>query len=185
MDADALEFADGAAWEAWLETHHATAAEAWLRIGKRHSGAPYLPIGAALEGALAFGWIDGRRHGLDEVSFLQRYSPRGPRSPWSQRNVENAEALLAAGRMRPAGLAAIDAAKADGRWQRAYEPQSTAEVPEELTAALALDEQAAAAFARLGRSERYVLMLPLLKAGTAKARAATVAKVVETLKRDG
>ena len=181
----ALEFADGAAWEAWLEAHHATATEAWLRIAKRHSGAPYLSIGEALQGALSYGWIDGRRRGFDEVSFLQRYSPRGPRSPWSQRNVDNAEALLAAGRIRPPGRAAITAAKADGRWHRAYEPQSTAKVPADLAAALADDEQAAAAFARLGRSERYLLMLPLLKARNAEARAAAVAKAMDTLKRDG
>ncbi|GAA2048750.1 YdeI/OmpD-associated family protein [Catenulispora yoronensis] len=181
---DTLEFADGPAWESWLETHHDDASEAWLRIGKRNSGAPYLSIADALDGALSFGWIDGQRRGLDEVSFLQRYSPRGRRSPWSQRNVDNAEALIAAGRMRPAGLAAIEAAKADGRWQRAYEPQSTAEVPAELVAALAADEAAGAAFAKLGRSEQYLLILPLLKAGTEKSRATAVAKAIDSLKRD-
>jgi uncharacterized protein YdeI (YjbR/CyaY-like superfamily) len=115
---EVLDFRDAAEWEAWLETHHGDR-EAWLRIGKESSSEERLRIGPALESALCFGWIDGHRKGLDDVSFLQRYSPRRARSPWSARNRRLAEELIAAGRMRSPGLAAIEAARADGRWERA------------------------------------------------------------------
>ena len=119
-----LDLPDGPAWEAWLEEHHATAPEAWLRIAKKGSGLASVSIGEALDGALCFGWIDGQRRGLDDVSFLQRYCPRRARSTWSQVNVEKVARLTAQGRMRPAGQAEVDAARADGRWDAAYERQS-------------------------------------------------------------
>jgi uncharacterized protein YdeI (YjbR/CyaY-like superfamily) len=118
VTAPVLDFPDAAAWEAWLEDHGGER-EAWLRIGKESSPAGRLRIGPALESALCFGWIDGHRKALDGVSFLQRYSPRRARSPWSARNRALAEALIADGRMRPAGFAAIEAARADGRWAAA------------------------------------------------------------------
>ena len=181
---DVLEFADGAGWETWLESHHATEREAWLRIGKRNSGVALLSIQEAGDGALCFGWIDGLRRGLDQVSFVQRYSPRQARSPWSQRNVERVDVLLAAGRMRPSGLSEIATARADGRWERAYEPQSTVTVPADLTAALAAAPRAAQAFEKLGRSDRYSVILPLLKAAGPAARAAAVERAVARLSRD-
>jgi uncharacterized protein YdeI (YjbR/CyaY-like superfamily) len=115
---EVLDFRDADEWEAWLGAHQ-DEREAWLRIGKESSPAGRLRIGPALETALCFGWIDGHRKALDEESFLQRYSPRRARSPWSARNRALAEALIAAGRMRPAGFAAIGAARADGRWEAA------------------------------------------------------------------
>lgn len=115
MTAVVLDLPDAAAWEAWLQEHQGEG-EVWLRIGKESSPAGRLRIGPALESALCFGWIDGHRKALDGESFLQRYSPRRARSPWSARNRGFAEALIAAGRMRPSGLAAIAAARADGRW---------------------------------------------------------------------
>ena len=178
---DVLDLPDGAAWEAWLEEHHATAPEVWLRIAKKGSGLASLSIGEALDGALCFGWIDGQRRGLDDVSFLQRYCPRRARSSWSQVNVEKVARLTAEGRMRPAGQAEVDAARADGRWDAAYERQSTAAVPDDLAAALAADPPAEAAFAALGRSERYLVMLPILKATTPSARARMVARAVTRL----
>jgi uncharacterized protein YdeI (YjbR/CyaY-like superfamily) len=179
---DVLDLPDGPAWEAWLEANHATAAEAWLRIAKKGSGLDSLSIGEALDGALCFGWIDGRRNGLDDVSFLQRYCPRRPRSSWSQVNVGKVERLLAEGRMRPAGLAEVEAARADGRWDAAYERQSTASVPDDLTSALADDDAAKAAFEALSRSERYAVMLPVLKATSPQARARQVARALERLR---
>jgi len=170
---DVLELPDGAAWDAWL-VEHREAPDAWLRIGKRNAGAPYLSIGDALDVALCHGWIDGHRKGLDDVSFLQRYSPRRKGSSWSAVNVGKVEALIAAGRMRSGGLAEIALAKEDGRWQNAYASQATAEVPDDLAAALAADPAAAAAFAELGRSERYALILPVLKARTTRTRATAV-----------
>jgi uncharacterized protein YdeI (YjbR/CyaY-like superfamily) len=179
---DLLDLPDGEAWEAWLEVHHDTAPEVWLRIAKKGSGLGSLTIGDALDGALCFGWIDGQRKGLDEVSFRQRYSPRRPRSSWSRVNVEKVERLMREGRMRPAGLAQVEAARADGRWDAAYESQRTATTPDDLAAALAQDDLARAAYDALGRSERYLLTLPILKATTAAARARQVARAVERLR---
>lgn len=178
---DILDFPDAAAWETWLAQRHQDEPEAWLRIAKRHSGIATIAISDALDVALCYGWIDGRRGALDEVSFLQRYSPRRPRSSWSRVNVEKVEALMAAGRMRPPGLAEVAAAQADGRWDAAYESQATAEVPPDLAAALAADARAGAAFAQLGRSERYAVMLPLLKARTPAARAKVLDRALARL----
>lgn len=178
---DVLDFPDGARWEDWLAAHHEAQSEAWLRIAKKGSGIGTIAIGDALDGALCFGWIDGQRRSYDEVSFQQRYSRRRPTSSWSKINVAKAEALLAAGRMRPAGLAEIDAAKADGRWDAAYESQRTAELPSDLAAALADNARAHAAFERLGRSDRYSLILPLLKARSLQSRAKLLARTVQRL----
>ncbi|MFE3546796.1 YdeI family protein [Nocardia sp. NPDC059177] len=129
---------------------------------------------------MCYGWIDSHRRSLDANHYLQRYSPRRARSPWSQVNVTKAEALIAAGRMRPAGLAAIEEAVADGRWASAYERQRTAETPADLVAALADAPAAQAAYAALGRSDQYRLFLPILKATPAE-RATRVAQAVNAL----
>jgi uncharacterized protein YdeI (YjbR/CyaY-like superfamily) len=178
---DVLDFPDAAAWESWLAAHHAVRTEAWLRIAKRHSGIATLAIVDALDVALCYGWIDGQRKALDEVSFLQRYSRRRPNSSWSKVNVAKAEALIAAGRMGTAGLTEIEAARADGRWAAAYESQRTATVPPDLAAALAGNAEASAAFEQLGRSDRYTVILQLLKARTPEARAKTLARAVARL----
>ncbi|MFF4881117.1 YdeI family protein [Micromonospora sp. NPDC000668] len=178
---DVLDFPDAEAWESWLAARHEVRGEAWLRIAKRHSGLASIAIADALDVALCYGWIDGHRKGLDDVSFLQRYSRRRPRSSWSQVNVAKVEALTAAGRMRAAGLAEVAAAEADGRWEAAYESQRTAEVPPDLTAALTGDSRASAAFERLGRSARYAVILPLLKARTPETRAKLLAQTVARL----
>lgn len=177
------EFADAPAWESWLAAHHADASEAWLRIAKRGSGLATVAIGDALDVALCWGWIDGQRKGLDEVSFRQRYSPRRPRSSWSQVNVAKVEALTAAGRMRPPGSAQVEAAQIDGRWATAYASQRDAEVPADLTAALASRPTAQAAFDRLGRSERYALVLTLLKARTLPGRARALSRMMDRLEQ--
>lgn len=133
-------------------------------LAGRHSGLALVTIAEALDVALYYGWIDGQRKAHDDVSFRQRYSRRGPRSSWSKVNVAKVEALMATGRMRPAGLAEVAAAKADGRWEAAYGSQRTAAVPPDLAAALAGNARANAAFGRFGRSDRYAVILPLLKA---------------------
>jgi len=178
---EVLDFPDAAAWEAWLAARHAVESEAWLRIAKRRSGIATIGIADAGDVAICYGWIDGQRRALDEVSFLQRYSRRRPGSPWSRVNVVRVEALTAAGRMAAPGLAEVAAARADGRWAAAYEPQRTAEVPVDLAVALAADPTAASAFERLGRSERYAVILPLLKARTSESRARAVAGAVTKL----
>lgn len=129
-----LQFRDAAAWETWLSAHNEKRAEAWLRIRKRYSAIALVTIADALDVALCYGWIDSHRRALDDETFLQRYSPRRPKSSWSKINAERAEELISAGRMRPAGLAEVERAKADGRWTAACEPQQTAEVPCDLGA---------------------------------------------------
>jgi uncharacterized protein YdeI (YjbR/CyaY-like superfamily) len=178
---DVLDFPDAARWESWLAAQHGVRAEAWLRIAKRHSGIASVTPAEALDVALCYGWIDGQRKAHDDVSFLQRYSRRRPRSSWSKVNVAKVEALMAAGRMRPAGLAEVATAKADGRWEAAYEPQRAAAVPPDLAAALAGNARANAAFERLGRSDRYAVILPLLKARTPETRARILARAVARL----
>lgn len=178
---DVLDFPDAAQWEAWLAAHHEVRSEAWLRIAKRHSGIASATPEEAIEVALCYGWIDGQRRARDDASFLQRFSRRRPRSSWSKVNVARVEVLMAAGRMRPAGLAEVAAARADGRWEAAYESQRTATVPPDLATALAGDPRASAAFERLGRSDRYAVILPLLKARTPETRARILARTVARL----
>ncbi|MCG5469550.1 YdeI/OmpD-associated family protein [Micromonospora sp. LAH09] len=178
---DVLDFPDAQAWDAWLTAEHEAQGEAWLRIAKRHSGLTTITITDALDVALCHGWIDGQRRSLDDVSFLQRYSRRRPRSTWSQVNVAKVEALATAGRMRPAGLREVAAARADGRWEAAYEAQRTATVPADLVEALAGDARARAAFDQLGRSARYAVILPLLRARTPETRAKAMTRQVARL----
>jgi uncharacterized protein YdeI (YjbR/CyaY-like superfamily) len=180
-DNEVLDFADPHEWDSWLAEHGATRTDAWLKIPKKSAGRAGMTATEAGDVAIAHGWIDGHRRGLDATHFLQRYSPRRPGSPWSRVNVERVEALEAAGRMRPGGRAQVAAAKADGRWAAAYASQRTAAVPEDLTAALASDDRARAAFEALGRSERYAIFLPLLKARTPEARAKALRRALESL----
>jgi uncharacterized protein YdeI (YjbR/CyaY-like superfamily) len=177
--AEILDFATAAAWEAWLAEHHARASGAWLKIAKQ--GAAGLTILEAAAAAMCYGWIDSQRRGLDQTHFLQRYSPRRPRSPWSQINVQRAEALLAAGRMQPAGLAEIEAAKADGRWAAAYAPQRDVRLPPALAEALARNDDAHRAFEQLDKTAQYALILPILKAATDRQRAGRVARALRQL----
>jgi len=176
-----LTLPDAAAWGSWPAANHARATEAWLRIGKKGADLPLIGIGDALDGALCWGWIDGQRRGLDEVSFLQRYCPRRPRSAWSQVNVAKVDALIVVGRMRPPGMAQVEAARADGRWAAAYERQSTAEPPPDLVAALAANPAAQVAFDAMSRTERYLIIMNLAKARTPGSRARVLATAIGRL----
>lgn len=178
---DVLSCADADEWEAWLAAHHDTRRDVWLRIAKKGAAEPSVTIKEALDVALCYGWIDGQRRAGDAAHYVQRYSPRGRRSSWSRINVDRAEELIAAGRMRPPGLAEIARAKADGRWEAAYASQATAEVPPDLVAALAANAPARAAFESLGRTDRYQMVLPLLKARTPERRATLVERAVADL----
>lgn len=115
-----IECPDAAAWEAWLAEHHERSTGVWLRLAKKGSGVPSVTANEALDVVLCYGWIDGLRHSQDETYFLQRYTHRRPRSAWSLVNVTKVDALITSGRMRPSGLAEVEAAKADGRWAAAY-----------------------------------------------------------------
>ena len=171
------------AWEAWLEEHHASSPGVWLALARKGSGKSSPTYDEALDAALCFGWIDGQRNGLDSDCFLQRFTPRRPRSIWSRRNQARAQALIEAGRMRPAGLAEIERAKADGRWDAAYAPASEAVVPDDLQAAIDANPDAAAFFATIDRQNRYALIFRTTTAKKPETRARRVARFVEMLAR--
>ena len=179
-------FANQAEFERWLAEHHDTWAEVWIKMHKKGSGLASVTPAQALDVALCWGWIDGIRKGLDERSFLQRYTPRGPRSPWSPINREHVARLIAAGRMTPHGQRQIDAARADGRWAAAYAPisRTTAEtLPEDLRAAIDADPRAKKAFATLGRQQLFVLAYRTNAMKTPAGRARKIAALVAMLAR--
>lgn len=178
---EVLALEDAAGWEAWLASNHDRVNAVWLKIAKKGSGLVSVTNREALDGALCFGWIDGQRRSYDESYYLQRYSRRRPTGSWSRVNVDRVAELIAAGRMREPGLAEVEAAKADGRWDAAYESQRTYSVPPDLTAALAEHPRARASFDALGKTERYVMVLQLLKARTPATRAARLERMIATL----
>jgi uncharacterized protein YdeI (YjbR/CyaY-like superfamily) len=184
-EAAVIAFRDAAEFEAWLDAHADLRAGVWLKIAKQGSGIPSLTGDEAVDLGLCYGWISGQRKSCDEVYYLQKYVPRRPRSRWSQVNVAKAEELIAAGRMRPSGLAEVEAAKADGRWAAAYQSQRTATVPPDLTAALAASPQAAQAFDALSKTQRYAVILKLVTARTATARAAQLRRAITALEARG
>jgi uncharacterized protein YdeI (YjbR/CyaY-like superfamily) len=157
-DLPVLRFADQAAFEAWLEEHATTAPGAYVTIAKKGAPEPTLTQAEMVESLLCFGWIDGRVQRLDDHHFLTRVTPRRPKSVWSQKNVEWVGRLVEAGRMRPAGLAAVEAAQADGRWDRAYAGQATITVPDDLAAALAAEPTAQREFDALDATNRYAVL---------------------------
>jgi len=176
-------FASQEAWQQWLAKHGAASSGIWLKFAKKTSGVASISKAEAIESALAFGWIDGQLDKLDEIFWLTRFTPRGPRSKWSQVNVATATKLLATGRMTPAGLAEVDKAKADGRWDGAYAPQSKAEIPDDLQAALDADPAAKAFFATLTGANRFAVLYRVHDAKTQKTRAARIEKFVAMLAR--
>ena len=176
-------FETQADFEAWLDEHHASASGAWLRLAKKASGLRSLAYDEAVEAGLCFGWIDGQKKGYDERSWLQRFTPRGPQSIWSKVNRAKAEALIAAGRVRPAGLAAVERARQTGRWDAAYDPASTASVPEDLQVALDASERAGAFFKTLSGANRYALLFRIQTAKKPETRARRIQKFIDMLER--
>jgi len=176
-----IAFASGTEWEAWLEEHHADSPGVALKIAKKASGVASVVYPEVLDIAICFGWIDGRRNALDDQHFLQRFTPRRARSRWSQINRDKAEALIKAGRMRPAGLAEVDRAKADGRWAAAYGGQRAMPVPEDLQRELATRPEAAAFFKQLSSQNRYSILYRLHDAKRAETRARRLEKFVAML----
>jgi uncharacterized protein YdeI (YjbR/CyaY-like superfamily) len=168
-------------WAAWLHAHHASSGGVWLRIAKKGSPTPSVSYAEALEVAICFGWIDGQKRALDESFWLQRFTPRGPRSKWSQINRQKATELIDAGRMRAAGLAQVEAAQRDGRWEAAYEPQSRASVPEDFARALEANPAAGEFFSTLTGSTRYAFLYRLHQVTRADARARRIADYIERL----
>jgi uncharacterized protein YdeI (YjbR/CyaY-like superfamily) len=177
-----VECPDDAHWERWLEEHHATASDAWVKIAKKGSGVTTVRYPEVLDTAICFGWIDAVRRPLDEIYFLQRFTPRRPRSKWSQVNREKVLALTASGRMRPAGQAQVEAAKADGRWDAAYEPQSRVSIPDDLQRALDAEPRAKEFFATLKGQRRYAFLYRLHNVKTQTARERRIASYIELLR---
>ncbi len=175
------EFASAKAWTSWLVTHHASSPGVWLKIAKKDTGVVTVGITDAIEVALCYGWIDGLRHRHDDVYFRQRFTPRRPRSKWSQINRDRAEALMAARRMRAAGLREIDAAKADGRWDAAYAGSRTIAVPDDLTRALGRNAKARRAFGRLDSQNRYAVLFRIHDAKRPETRARRIEQFVTML----
>jgi uncharacterized protein YdeI (YjbR/CyaY-like superfamily) len=182
-DEPTLTFPSAEAWRAWLEEHHADPAGVWLKIAKKGRGIETVTHAEALEEALCFGWIDAVRHAHDEDYFLQRFVPRRPRSKWSQVNRDKVIALTEAARMHPAGLAEVERAKADGRWDAAYAPQSQATVPDDLQAELDARPKAKATFATLKSQNRYAILFRLRDAKRPETRARRLQQFVEMLER--
>ena len=173
-------FAGPEEFEAWLEAHGETAPEVWIKLAKKHTGIRSLDWAGAVETALCFGWIDGQSRRIDDEWHAQRFTPRRPRSTWSKINRQKIEALTAAERMRPAGLAEVERAKADGRWDAAYDSPTTASVPDDL--AQALDEAGlGGAFADLDSRNRYAILHRLQTAKKRETRARRIAKYVAML----
>lgn len=180
---DNLRCASVEEFTAWMEAHHATAEEVWLALPKKGTPVPSVTRSEALDVALCYGWIDGKAFSgnVPDGWWAQRFSPRKRRSPWSRINCAKVGKLESAGRMRPAGLVQVELAKADGRWAAAYAPQSTAEVPSDLRAALDAAPGAAAAFEALSRSNRYQILLQVEKAVRPETRARRIAGYVDRL----
>jgi uncharacterized protein YdeI (YjbR/CyaY-like superfamily) len=171
-------FGSAADWSAWLETEHATAAGCWLKIAKKDTTQPTVSYAEALEVALCFGWIDGQKRALDADHWLQRFTPRKPGSRWSKINAAKAGALMAAGRMRPAGQREVEAARADGRWDAAYDGQRASTVPDDLQQALAANPAAAAFFNSISSVNRYAIVYRIGSVKRAETRARKVAQYV-------
>ena len=173
-------FTSVADWEDWLEADH-RGPGVWIKVAKKASGIESVTTAEALDVALCFGWIDSRREALDEQYFLQRYTPRRPRGRWSRINREKVERLTAEGRMRASGLAEVDRAKADGRWDAAYDGQRTATVPDDLERELEARPTAKAFFETLNSQNRFAILYRLDDAKKPETRARRLAKFVAML----
>jgi uncharacterized protein YdeI (YjbR/CyaY-like superfamily) len=176
-----IEFASAAAFEEWLAAHHSTCPGIWLKLRKKGRGVDGLDYAQALDVALCYGWIDGQKDKFDDSCWLQRFTPRAPRSRWSKVNREKVTALIEQGRMRAPGMAEVERARADGRWDAAYAGPKTATVPEDLAVALAASPAAAEFFATLDSQNRYSILYRVQDAKKPETRARRIQKFVEML----
>ena len=176
-----LPFVSRDAWAAWLDEHHATSGGLWLKIAKRDSGIESVSYPEALDVALCYGWIDGQKGKFDDDHWLQRFTPRRPKSKWSKVNRQKVSALIESGEMKPAGLREVERAKADGRWDDAYEAQSKATVPDDLRRKLDENPEASAFFATLDSANRYAILYQIQDAKKPETRARRIEKYVTML----
>ena len=182
-DLPTLPFATKNKWVEWLSRQHDKSAGVWLKLAKKDSGIPSLTYDEAVEAALCYGWIDGQKKGFDEQYWLQKFTPRGPKSIWSKINTVKAERLIASGEMKAAGLKAIDAAKQDGRWDAAYESQKNISIPDDFESALNQNKKAKVFFATLNSVNRYAILFRIHNVKKAETRAKRIQQFVEMLER--
>jgi uncharacterized protein YdeI (YjbR/CyaY-like superfamily) len=178
-----LPFASKKKWSDWLAKQHDKSAGVWLKLGKKDSGTASVTYEEALDVALCYGWIDGQKKGFDNQYWLQKFTPRGPKSIWSKINTEKAERLIASGEMKSAGLKAIEAAKNDGRWSAAYASQKNISIPEDFQAALDKNMKAKAFFSTLKSAERYSFLFRMHHAKKPETRAKRIQQFVQMLER--
>lgn len=176
-----LFFAKPEDWRTWLSDHYADEKGVWLKFAKKASGIVSLNYAQALQEALCFGWIDGQTKSMDETYYLQKFTKRRPRSMWSKRNIGYVTELIGAGKMHPSGLAAIEAAKADGRWQNAYDSSSTIAMPDDFKNALAQHPKALAFYETLNKTNAYAILWRIQTAKRPETRAARIANLVAML----
>jgi uncharacterized protein YdeI (YjbR/CyaY-like superfamily) len=176
-----LTFANQEEWETWLERNGSSSSGAWLRLAKKSAEQPTISYAQALDSALCYGWIDGQKKAENEHYWLQRFTPRAAKSIWSQINKGKAEALVASGRMRPAGMQEINRAKQDGRWNAAYASASNATVPEDLQRALDANPKAKKFFATLNSQNRYAILFRVQNVKKPETRARKIAQFIEML----
>jgi uncharacterized protein YdeI (YjbR/CyaY-like superfamily) len=176
-----LSFASPAEWTAWLDAEHESSAGVWIKLAKKGSGIASVSQQEAVEVALRYGWIDGQARSLDDQYWLQRYTPRRPRSRWSKRNRAKAIELIERGEMKPAGMREVERAKADGRWDAAYDPQSEAVVPDDLRLELERNPAARELFETLDSRNRYAILHRIQEAKRPETRARRISKLVEML----
>jgi uncharacterized protein YdeI (YjbR/CyaY-like superfamily) len=177
------EFVDGESFYQWLSRHHQSEDEVWIKIHKTGSGLQSITAAQAIDAALCWGWIDAIRKGFDGISFLQRYTPRGRKSIWSQVNVDNVARLMAEGRMTAQGLTHIEAAKADGRWERAYKSGKDMKIPDDLQAAIDAVPKAKEMLAKLSAQNRFALAFRIHNLKTEAGRKKKIAGFVSMLER--
>jgi uncharacterized protein YdeI (YjbR/CyaY-like superfamily) len=182
-DTAILSFRTTRAWSSWLEKNHASSSGIWLKIARKGSAVKSISYDEALEGALCYGWIDGQKKGYNDEAWLQRFTPRGPRSIWSKVNREKAQALIDAGRMRPAGLQAVERARANGQWDAAYDSQKNIEVPEDLRKELDRRPAAMKFFQSLNSINRYAILHRIQTAKKPDTRLKRIKQYVEMLEK--
>ncbi len=178
-----MEFESQQAWAAWLKEYHAEARGIWLKIAKKETGIISVSYAEALESAICYGWIDGQKASFDDQYWLQKFTPRGPRSIWSKVNCDKAMILIVEGKMEPAGLRQVERAKADRRWDQAYASQSKITVPDDLQNELDKNPQAKEFFSTLDSGNRYAILWRIQTAKKAETRSARIQKFVEMLSR--
>lgn len=181
LDLPIMPFSSQRHFEKWLDANHAKSAGMWLKIAKKDAGIPTVTYAEALDVALCYGWIDSQKKSFDEKYFLQKFTPRGPKSIWSKINCEKVERFIAEGKMKPAGMKTVDLAKADGRWDAAYASQSKADIPVDFSIALDANPKAKSFFATLNSVNRYAILFRIQNAKKPATRERNIAKFIEML----